>query len=87
MKTKNITIEGIPFTEGMLEVLKEWLVPIGEHTSARITCDLDLIERTQSFLLSNWEDLEDEENNVKSFLIDLQDLRDRFKLLQEGGAQ
>lgn len=84
MSMGNINIEGISFTETMLEELRVWLTP-GELDPPQIEYNLMALDDIQSFLLSRWDKLdESDDKELKTLLMDIQIIKSRFKRLMPG---
>ncbi|MEA4918162.1 hypothetical protein SDC9_91943 [bioreactor metagenome] len=73
---KSINIEGISFTEEGIQFLKRWITPPSETGRSPIEINVSEINEVQSFLLKNWDIIEDniDDNNfnMKLFITGLQ---------------
>jgi len=78
-----VNIEGIFFTENALNHLKEWFNKPMETFDTFIETDIEGINKLQSFLLRNWDFLDDicDDGILKIFVTNLQVVKDNLSKL------
>ncbi|MDO9634205.1 MAG: hypothetical protein Q7J05_04070 [Paludibacter sp.] len=74
---KTVNIEGILFSEEGIKFVKEWIAKPSEIDNTMIENNIAAIERTQSFLLKNWDTLEDN-SKMKVLLTGLQSIKENL---------
>lgn len=74
---KAVNIEGISFSEEGIKFVKEWIAKPSEIDNTMIEHNIAAIERTQSFLLKNW-DTVDDNSKMKVLLTGLQSIKENL---------
>lgn len=75
---KKINIEGIPFTDELIDGLKKWLTTSSKTEATEIELDIRVIDSAQTFLLDNWEGATCGDEKIKNLLIDLNFIKKRL---------
>lgn len=84
---KSLNIEGISFSEEGIQFLKYWITPATKGDRPLIESHVSEIEKVQSFLLKNWdliEDNTDDDFEMKPFLIGLQYVKEYLSEFKKG---
>jgi len=79
---KAVNIEGISFSEEGINFVKEWIAKPSEIDNTMIEHNIAAIERTQSFLLKNWDTVEDN-GKMKVLLTGLQSVKENLSEFAE----
>jgi hypothetical protein len=75
---KTIDIAGIPFTEEVLLSLKEWMTPNTLANKPLILCDAELLDNVQSYLITHWDELSPDNEEIKGLLKGIQYVKKRL---------